>query len=78
MFLAILKDGSLKWFMGIRTHSIRTQYEMKRVFLEKYKDCFMHRNLKDEVFKIVQREDENLEDMVERFAYNIKGLKYKI
>jgi len=35
----------------------------------------MHRNLKDEIFKMAQREDENLEDLVERFAYNIKRAK---
>lgn len=32
----------------------------------------MHHNLKDEVFKMVEREDENLEYLVEIFSYNIK------
>lgn len=58
--------------MGLWTHSIRTWCEMKRVFLEKYRDYCMHRNLNEEVFKMMQKEDENLEDLVERFAYNIK------
>ena len=32
-------------------------------------------NHKDEVFKMMQREDENLEDLIERFNYNIKRAK---
>ena len=32
----------------------------------------MPSNLKDEVFKMAQKEDENLEDLVERIVYNIK------
>ena len=35
----------------------------------------MPHNLKDEVFKIMQKEDENLEDFVERIAYNVKRVK---
>ena len=48
---------------------------MKRVFLEKYKDYCMHCNRKDEVFKMVQREDEILENIVEMFAQNIQRAK---
>lgn len=75
LFPSNLKYGSLKWFMGLGTHSIRTWDKMKRVFLEKYKYYCMHRNLKDKVFKMMQKEDENLEDLVEVFAYNIKRAK---
>ena len=32
----------------------------------------MPTNHKDEVFKMMQREDENLEDLIERFNYNLK------
>lgn len=31
----------------------------------------MPHNLKNEVFKMIQKEDEILEDLVERFAYNV-------
>ena len=48
---------------------------MKISFLEKYKDYCMPHNIKDEVFKMIQKEDENLEDFVERFAYNVKREK---
>lgn len=51
----------------------------KNVFLETYKDYCMPHNLKDEVFKMMQKEDEILEDLVERFAYNFKRDKmYKL
>ena len=35
----------------------------------------MCHNWKDELFKIMQREDENLEDLIERFSYNLKRAK---
>ena len=57
--------------MGLGTHTIKTWDEMKNVFLEKYKDYCMPHNLKDEAFKIMQKEDENMEDFVERFKYNL-------
>jgi hypothetical protein len=62
--------------MTLGTNSIRTWDDMKRVFLEKYKDYCMHHDLRNEVFKMNQKEDESLEDLVERFAYNIKRSKF--
>jgi len=44
-------------------------------FVDKYKDYCMPHNLKDEVFKMMQKEDENLEDFIERFSYNVKSDK---
>ena len=35
----------------------------------------MLHNLKDELFKMMQKEDENLEDLVEIFYYNLKRSK---
>ena len=32
-------------------------------------------NHKDEVFKMMQREDDNLEDLIERFNYNLRRAK---
>lgn len=32
----------------------------------------MPHNIRDEVFKMTQKEDENIEDLVERFVYNLK------
>jgi len=64
LFLDTLKDRELKWFMGLKTHTIRIWEEMKNVFLDKYNVYCMPHNLKDEVFKMMQKEDENLEDLV--------------
>jgi hypothetical protein len=75
LFPTTLKDRVLRWFMTLGTNSIRTWDDMKRVFLEKYKDYCMHHDLRNEVFKMNQKEDESLEDLVERFAYNIKRSK---
>ena len=55
--------------MSLGPCSIKTQGQMKYVFLGKYRDYCMPSNLKDEVFKMTQKEDENLEDLVERFVY---------
>jgi len=35
----------------------------------------MPHNIKDEVFKMLQKEDENLKDFIEIFAYNVKRAK---
>ncbi len=53
LFPTTLKDAKLKWFMGLWVHSIRTREEMKIAFIEKYKDCCMPHNIKDEVFKMI-------------------------
>ena len=44
---------------------------MKKIFLEKYKD----RDLKEEIFRMNQREDESLGDLLEMFIYNVKRAK---
>jgi hypothetical protein len=75
LFPTTLKDKALRWFMTLGTNSIRTWDDMKRVFLEKYKDYCIHHDLRNEVFKMNQKEDESLEDLVERFTYNIKRSK---
>lgn len=61
--------------MSLGVHSITTWGQMKEDFLGKYRDYCMPSNLKDEVFKMTQKEDENLEDLVERFVYNVKREK---
>ena len=56
-------------------NSIRTWTQMKEALLCKYRDYCMPSNIKDEVFKMTQKEDENLEGLVEIFVYNIKRAK---
>ena len=61
--------------MGLITQSIRTWDEMKSKFFQRYMDYCTPINRKDEVFKIIQRENENLEYLNERLNYNIKRAK---
>ena len=61
--------------MELVTQSIRTWNDMKKVFLDGYLNYCMPNNHKDEVFKMIQREDENLEYLIERFNYNLKRAK---
>ena len=70
-----MKGAALKWFISLINSSIRTWEDMKQAFLERYLDYCMPINHKEEVFKMVQKEDENLEDLLERFNYNIKRAK---
>ena len=76
LFPLTLKGGYFEMVHGITsTSSIRTWNDMKQTFLDRYLDYCMPTNHKDEVFKMVQREDENLEDLLERFQYNLKRAK---
>ena len=45
---------------------------MKESFLAKYQDYCRTRERKEELFKMVQKEDESLEDFVERLQYNLQ------
>lgn len=71
LFLETLKDRALKWFMSLWTNSIRSWNAMQNIFLEKYKD----RDLKEEIIRMNKKEDEILEDLVDRFMYNVKREK---
>ena len=46
--------------------------EMKQVFLEKYQEYCNTKDKREELFKMVQKEDESLEDFVERLLYNVQ------
>jgi len=72
LFLATLKDRALKWFMSLRTNSIRSWNDMQNIFIEKYK----YHDLKEEIFRMNQKEDESLEDLIERFMCNVKREKH--
>jgi len=48
--------------------SIKSWNDMQKIFIEKYKD----HDLKEVIFRMNQREDESLEDLIERFMYNVK------
>jgi len=72
LFPATLKGNALRWFMSLGAQVITTWDQMKEIFLAKYHDYFQTRERKEELFKMVQKEDENLEDFVERLQYNLQ------
>ena len=45
---------------------------MKHVFLEKYQEYYNTKDKREELFKIVQKDDESMEDFVERILYNVQ------
>ena len=58
--------------MSLRGHVITTWDQMKHKFLLKYQDYYRTREKREELFMMVQKEDENLEDFVERLQYNLQ------
>ena len=71
LFLGTFKDRTLKWSMILGTNSIISWNDMQKIFLEKYKDC----DFREEIFRMNQEEDEILEDLIERFMFNVKREK---
>jgi len=58
--------------MGLGGKTITTLDEMRTSFLEKYQDYCKSRDIKEEIFKFMQKEDENMEDFVEEFKYTLQ------
>jgi hypothetical protein len=73
---ATLKDSALRWFMGLRESSIRSWEGMKDIFLNKYQDYCKSKDSRNDIFKIQQLEDENIEDYMEWFSYISHKSKY--
>ena len=57
--------------MILGTNSTRWWNDTQKIFIEKYKDD----DLKEELFRMNQREDESIEDLIDKFMYNVKGGK---
>ena len=76
LFLATLKTAALKWFMGLGEHTITSWDDMRKIFLKKYQAYCRSKDLKDDIFKMSQQEDEILEEYLERFMYNLQKSKY--
>jgi hypothetical protein len=62
--------------MGLGGGTINSLDEMKQAFLTKYQDYCRTRDLKDEIFKMIAKENETLEAYVERFQYNLQRSPY--
>jgi hypothetical protein len=58
--------------MGLGGSTISTWDDMQRTFLEKYQDYYKSWNIKEELFKFAQREDESLENCMGRFKYTLQ------
>jgi hypothetical protein len=76
LFPSTLKGNALRWFMSLGEHVITSWDQMKHKFLNKYQDYCRTREKKEELFKMVQKEDENLEDFVERLQYNLQRSRH--
>ena len=65
LFLSTLKGAALIWFMGLGFASIQTWKNMKDTFLSKYQEYWRTTDLREEVFRMTQKEDDSLENYVE-------------
>jgi hypothetical protein len=75
-FPSNLKGEDLRCFMGLGRGTINSWDEMKQAFLTKYQDYCRTRDLKYEIFQMTTKENESLEEYVERFQYNLKRSPY--
>jgi hypothetical protein len=62
--------------MGLGGGTINSWDGMKHAFLTKYQDYCRTRDLKDEIFQMTTKENESLEEYVERFQYNLQISPY--
>ena len=62
--------------MGLGEHSITSWDEMRKIFIRKYPAYCRSKDLKDEIFRMSQQEDESLEEYLEIFSYNLQKSKY--
>lgn len=76
LFPSTLKAQALRWFMGLRNKGITTWNTMKIEFLNKYQDYCRGREIKDEVLRMQKKEDETLEDYLEKFQFSLQCSKH--
>jgi hypothetical protein len=61
--------------MGLAGNTIKTWDDMCKFFLKKHQEYRKARGLHKEIFKMTQREEENLEYCVEISQYNLQRSK---
>lgn len=76
LFPSTLKGVALRWFMGLGEGTINDWEQMKTTFLKKNQDYCRSMEWKDEIFQMVARRSETLEEYVERFQYNLQQSPY--
>ena len=52
--------------------TVTTWDQMKQVFLEKYQEYCNTKDKREELFKMVQKDEESLEYFIERILYNVQ------
>ena len=72
VFPVILKGAALRRFMSVGENCIQTWEDMKNMFLKMYQD---YCKVDEDIFDMIQGEDESLEDYVDRFQYNLQKSK---
>eukprot|EP00253_Pinus_taeda_P003175 PITA_03175 len=65
LFPSTLKGAALRWFMGLGGGVINNWDQMKESFLKKYQDYCRSRELKEEIFQMIARPNETLEEPVQ-------------
>eukprot|EP00253_Pinus_taeda_P006506 PITA_06506 len=78
LFPSTLKGAALIWFMGLGGGVINNQEQMKESFLKKCQDYCKSRELKDEIFQMIARPNETLEEYVERFQSSRGSTRTKL
>lgn len=72
LFPSNLKGATFRWFMVVDGHTSNSLDDMKTSFLTRYQDFCKTRELKDEIFKMAAKDNETVEEYVERFNYNLQ------
>jgi hypothetical protein len=72
IFPFTLEIIALRWFMGLRKDIICTWDQMTKKFLDKYQYYYKDKSRREEVFKMMQSEDESMKDYVEWITYNLE------
>ena len=73
-FPLTLKGAALRWFMSLGGNCIQTWEDMKRIFFQRYQ---YYCRVNEDLFEITQGEEENLENYVEHFQYNLQRSKLR-
>ena len=60
LFSTTLKDNTFRWFMSLGGETIATWEQMKPVFLEKYQEYCTTKDKREELFKMMQKDEESL------------------
>ena len=58
--------------MSLGDENVTTWDQIKQVFLAKYQDYCMTKDKREDLFKMMQKDDENLEDFVDILLYNVQ------